>query len=60
MWKLKKLWVKKAESDKSRMKKLNIVKNARDAYLTLFNAVVDVKSLIKQKLESDLGWEITN
>ena len=39
---MKKLWVKKAESDKSRMEKLNIVKNARDAYLTLFNAVVDV------------------
>ena len=38
------------------MKKLNIVKkNARDAYLTLFNAVVDGKSLIKQKLESNLG-----
>ena len=43
------------EINNSRMKKLNIVKNARDAYLTLFNAVVDVKSLIKQKLESDLG-----
>ena len=42
MWKLKKLWVKKAESDESRMKKLNIVKNARDAYLTLVNAVIDV------------------
>ena len=37
------------------MKKLNIVKNARDAYLTLFNAVVDVESLINKKLESNLG-----